>query len=337
MANEWDITYPIDHTTIGDVPGEIRKLKASVKTQMDREHEIAVDGDATGSEHSLGSAVLYLGTSAPTNRPDGATALAVNNIDKSRLWLDTNYSPPMIKKWSGTAWVPVTTIGAIPIDSATGVAAAYIQNLFGEDGDGERVCRLLAKGSQSGDELTTLGYVEFSHEGAADDQKGQMRIVLNDGDDSNAPSKVAVVFMSTGKIDASESLAILDEDDMASDDAQVLATQQSIKAFVVANGHPIIDDGSPAATAVTTKYLTGTTDADSETSVAHGITGIDNILSVTAAIFSSSLSKYIAADVAVGPGANNIWTTLYDGTNVILTSVGTDLQSQKYRIRIDYQ
>ena len=142
----------------------------------------------------------------------------------------------MIKKWSGTAWVPNTTIGAIPIDSATGVAAAYIQNMFGEDGDDERVCRLIAKAAQSGDELTTLGYIEFSHEGAADDQKGQMRIVINDGDDSNAPSKVAVVFMSTGKIDASESLAVLDEDDMASDDAEVLATQQSIKAYADGTG-----------------------------------------------------------------------------------------------------
>ncbi len=232
MADEWDITKPIDHTTIGDLPGEIRKLKASTKTQLDHEHETPVDGDATGSEHSLGSAVLYLGTSAPTNRPDGATALAVNNIDKSRLWLDTNYSPPIIKKWSGTAWVPVTTVGAIPIDSATGVAATYIQNLFGEDGDGERVCRLIAKAAQSGDELTTLGYMEFSHEGASDDQKGQFKILINDGDDSNAPSKQPIGYKSTGKIDVANSLSVLDEDTLVSNDNEVLATQQSIKAYI---------------------------------------------------------------------------------------------------------
>ena len=105
MANEWEVNYPINHTLISALPEEIRKLKASAKTQIDREHETPVDGDATGGEHSNGSAVVYRGTDTPTNRPDGVTALASNDIDKARLWIDDNDTPPVLKRWNGSAWV----------------------------------------------------------------------------------------------------------------------------------------------------------------------------------------------------------------------------------------
>lgn len=111
MANEWNVSYPLDHTLISDVPGEIRKLKDSCKDQLDIEHETPQDGDATGSEHSLGSAVPYEGTSTPTNRPDGSTALADNAIDRARTWWDTNFDPPLLKKWNGSAWVLHGNIG----------------------------------------------------------------------------------------------------------------------------------------------------------------------------------------------------------------------------------
>lgn len=104
MANEWNTSYPVDHTKIGGVPGEIRKLKDSCKDQLDREHETPVDGDATGGEHSGGSAVAYEGTSTPTTRPDGATALADNAIDRGRMWLDDNGDPPNLKRWTGSAF-----------------------------------------------------------------------------------------------------------------------------------------------------------------------------------------------------------------------------------------
>ena len=110
MANEWNTSYPVDHTKIGDVPGEIRKLKDSVKDQISHEHEAPVDGDATGSEHSGGSAVAYEGTATPTNRPDGSTALANNAIDRGRLWLDDNFDPPLLKRWTGSAFEVVQNV-----------------------------------------------------------------------------------------------------------------------------------------------------------------------------------------------------------------------------------
>lgn len=111
MANEWNVSYPIDHTLISAVPGEIRKLKTSAKAQLDMEHETPQDGDATGSEHSSGSSVAYEGTSTPTNRPDGATALANNAIDRGRTWIDQNKTQIPLKRWSGSAFV---TVGMSP-------------------------------------------------------------------------------------------------------------------------------------------------------------------------------------------------------------------------------
>lgn len=113
MANEWGTGFPIDHTKIGDLPGEIRKLKTSVKTQLDHEHETPVDGDATGSEHSSGSAVAYEGTVTPTNRPDGVTALGNNAIDRGRLWLDDNFDPPKLKRWTGSAFTEAVNGGEV--------------------------------------------------------------------------------------------------------------------------------------------------------------------------------------------------------------------------------
>lgn len=112
MANEWNVAYPIDHTEIGDGPLEIRKLKTSAKKQIDREHETPVDGDETGGEHSNGSAVVYVGSDTPTNRPDGSTALADNDIDDGRLWIDDTASPGTLKRWKDDGFEDV--IATVP-------------------------------------------------------------------------------------------------------------------------------------------------------------------------------------------------------------------------------
>lgn len=137
MANEWNTSYPIDHTLISDVPGKIRKLKASAKTQLDMEHEAPVDGDATGSEHSNGSAVAYQGSSTPTNRPNGTTGLGDNSIDKGRLWLDDNTDPPTLKRWDGSAFeIPITiSFGTrTNLDSASGTLVKDGVYKVGSDG-----------------------------------------------------------------------------------------------------------------------------------------------------------------------------------------------------------
>lgn len=94
-------------------------------------------------------------------------------------------------------------------------------------------------------------------------------------------------------------------------------------------------NGTP--TTIYTKYFTGTLDADTITLVAHGITGIDNILSVNVCCYDIVFSNYLSSEAYYGTGAPNaIYVVHFDATNILIESVGSQHQSQKYRIAIDY-
>lgn len=68
-----------------------------------------------------------------------------------------------------------------------------IHNSTEEDGDGGRECIIQARGEQSGGEESLLGLLEFSHDGAADDQKGIFKIKINDGNDDLVPTTVFTI------------------------------------------------------------------------------------------------------------------------------------------------
>ena len=74
-----------------------------------------------------------------------------------------------------------------------------LHNSTHEDSDGGRESRLIARGEQTGGEESVLGYMEFAHDGTSDDEKGLWRVLLNDGDDSDAPSITALTLVSSGK------------------------------------------------------------------------------------------------------------------------------------------
>lgn len=95
-------------------------------------------------------------------------------------------------------------------------------------------------------------------------------------------------------------------------------------------------DINGTGTKVLTKYFTGILDADAETSVAHGITGIDNILSLTVSCYHSSAAHYYSNAVHDTDSTDDTFSARYDGTNVIIAGVGSEFQGQKYKIRIDY-
>jgi len=71
-------------------------------------------------------------------------------------------------------------------------ATPYIQtnNTETEDTDYGRESRWIAKGHQTGAEQTTLGLLEFAHDGTSDDQKGIFTLKLNDGTDGDTPTAV---------------------------------------------------------------------------------------------------------------------------------------------------
>lgn len=90
------------------------------------------------------------------------------------------------------------------------------------------------------------------------------------------------------------------------------------------------------STKVYTKYLTGTLDADATTNVAHGVADVAKILSVTAMCYDDNQSVYCGADRYIGSDTNRCYRLSYDATNIIITQVGSYLQGNAYRIKIDY-
>ena len=141
----------------------------------------------------------------------------------------------------------------------------------------------------------------------------------------------------------------LDEDAMGSDAANKVASQQSIKAYVdngankvtdgsVVTGYRYVSVNDGAVQQVFTKYFTGTLDADSETTVAHGVT-VANILHVSVAVFEDENSQYVVSDYRL-PDANSAtdkaFILNFDTTNIIITSVGSKIQGNAYRIKIEY-
>ena len=92
-------------------------------------------------------------------------------------------------------------------------------------------------------------------------------------------------------------------------------------------------DGTPVK--VYTKYLTGTFDAASTKNVVHGITGVDKILDVRVVAFSTN-GYYVAQNTFGAASPTIAFQVTFDGTNIIFQAIGSTIQSQKYRIRIDY-
>lgn len=90
------------------------------------------------------------------------------------------------------------------------------------------------------------------------------------------------------------------------------------------------------AAVVFTKYLTGNLDADSQTAIAHGVANsATKLLSVSVLCFDDTNSNWIP------PCSGSIETArsflVSTGVaNVLVFSVGANLQGHAYRVRIDY-
>lgn len=62
-------------------------------------------------------------------------------------------------------------------------------NTTAEDTEGGRESRLNFKGTQSGSEISTLARIQASHDGAVDDEKGDLIFHTNDGTDGDNPTE----------------------------------------------------------------------------------------------------------------------------------------------------
>jgi len=75
------------------------------------------------------------------------------------------------------------------VDVTSGAPSITITNTTHEDTDGGREGKLKFKGEQSGGELSTLAQIEASHDGTADDEKGDLIFKTNDGNDGASPTE----------------------------------------------------------------------------------------------------------------------------------------------------
>ena len=68
-------------------------------------------------------------------------------------------------------------------------ATVTLKNNTEEDTDGGRESTIIFQGEQSGGEISTLAEIEASHDGTADDQKGDLIFRTNDGSDGTSPTE----------------------------------------------------------------------------------------------------------------------------------------------------
>jgi len=162
---------------------------------------------------------------------------------------------------------------------------------------------------------------------------------LNDFDASNCDDTKTLPLGCISNLTSAQmaSTFFKDEDDMASNSATAVASQQSIKAYVdgiVGITYQYLPVNG-TSTKVYTKYLIGTLDADTATRVAHGCTAAQ-ILSVSVIAYDDNYLQYSVSDVKHGEEAGHTFTVLYDATDILITGIGSYLQGNAYRIKIEY-
>lgn len=94
-------------------------------------------------------------------------------------------------------------------------------------------------------------------------------------------------------------------------------------------------DVNGTKTNVYTKYFTGNLDADSTTSVAHGVTA-SNILAVSVICYDDNTSSYRVSEAFYSEQPTITFYVFYGATNITIEGVGSALQGNAYRIKIDY-
>ena len=99
-------------------------------------------------------------------------------------------------------------------------------NTTEEDTDGGRANKIIFKGEQSGGEESVLAEIQASHDGTADDQKGDLIFKTNDGSDGSSPTEAM-------RIDSDQRLFFVRADTLAeiTMDANRSSVDQSIGRY----------------------------------------------------------------------------------------------------------
>jgi len=275
----WDKGEPAAKIAAKLIDNRIRTNNSALETALNREHEFSTGGTVTDqAHHRQGSARCFFQALAPATRVDGT---AFTSEDNGSVWIDSDDNAVYIlTDYTGPTWTAVSAEIIADLLAAARVFAfadcsLTLQNTDEEDTDGGRQSRLIFKGEQSGGEVTTLGYLEYSHDGSSDDQKGQIKLVVNDGDDGNSPSKVGILINSDGTVVFAQAVTLADSSQMATDAAPTADVGISNKKYVddslALSDKTTADEDSDSLTSGTVYTAT----ADGTVDVAASLSGTD--------------------------------------------------------------
>jgi len=162
---------------IGTSPGRTLDVSGSIRSGGSTNPFIALNDNTTEAYFEIVSSVTRLssGTSQPlafriasneAARFDGAGRLLVgsqnNYFDNAYLQVSGNNSSNYIAQINESA----------------------------SDVNGARWNQIHWIGTQSGGERSSLAAIQAAHDGALDDQRGRIQVLINDGDDGNSPEEV---------------------------------------------------------------------------------------------------------------------------------------------------
>ena len=169
VASASDIRGDISAT---DATPEIT-LKNTTETDADgtRSGKITFKGEQSGGEESVLAQIQ--------GSHDGAS-----DDEKGDLIFKTNDGNDAL---APTERLRINSAGDVLVSSPD--PSLTITNTTEEDSDGGRESTIVFKGEQSGGELSTLAEIEASHDGTADDEKGDLIFKTNDGSDGVAPTE----------------------------------------------------------------------------------------------------------------------------------------------------
>ena len=316
----FDKDKPAATTSLRQSNPEMRANQSQLQTALDNEHIFTGTSASTQTgDHTQGSARAFFAATTPPTRIDGQ---GFKSTDLGSIWWDSDD-------------LTLNVLTAIASDVWLGIPSLTAStNAFTQD---------MTVGGTFTASLTGTITMETGSDivGAADSILSMNAF----GVSANGVGTIGTSF------DIASTVAVvgtLNSDTMAGASDTTITTSDSIVKYSTLDADGVLMHDAEGAfnncdidggkTKVYTKYLTGTTAAGATTTVAHGITGIDNILSMTSQVFEGAPNSiYRVFSAGDGTGATATYLLSYDGTNFELSSVGANLQSQKYRIKIYYK
>jgi len=175
-------------------------------------YTVSIGDDTDNANYGLNVSITNTGGIRISS---GNYQLFLHDNDNDRFWAWTTTASGGLGFMEGTE-VPATQYFTMTTDPRFGINESspitsieitdtepYItlHNSTHENGDGGRESRLIARGEKLDETEHVLGYLEFAHDGAADDQKGLFRILLNDGNDDTSPSITPIQCYSNGTVE----------------------------------------------------------------------------------------------------------------------------------------